>query len=58
MVQENKTTDFYFGAAMGPWGADVRVNGTPAAVAPDHDQPHDRNSWVHYRMGTYPALDV
>jgi hypothetical protein len=58
MVQENKTTDFYFGAAMGPWGADVKVSGTPLTAAPDHDQPHDRNAWVHYRMGTYPAVDV
>ena len=23
--------------------------------APDFDQPHDRNAWVHYKMGDYPA---
>ena len=23
---------------------------------PDFDQPHDRNAWVHYSMGDYPAL--
>ena len=55
-VNENKTPDFAF-RSMAAWGADITE--LPAAKvlkgAPDHDQPHDRNSWVHYRMGDYPA---
>lgn len=56
-IQENKTTDFYF-AAMKAWGAQVAHNGKLLLAPPDFDQPHDRSSWVHYRMGDYPALDV
>ena len=26
------------------------------AAPPNFDQPHDRNAWVHYAMGDYPAL--
>jgi hypothetical protein len=54
-IQENKTTDFYF-PSLAAWGADVRQAGPLLAAAPDHDQPHDRNAWVHYRMGDYPAV--
>lgn len=58
-VNENKTVDFGF-RSLAAWGADVIEY--PAAqvlgAAPDHDQPHDRNSWVHYRLGDYPALAV
>ena len=53
-LQENKTTDFYF-ASMAAWGAAV-ATGPLLAAPPDHDQPHDRNAWVHYAMGDYPAL--
>ena len=56
MINENKTPDFAF-RSMAAWGADI-VEYPAAQVltsAPDHDQPHDRNSWVHYRMGDYPA---
>jgi Phospholipase C len=53
-IQENKTTDFYF-PAMKAWGAQVANNGTLLTAAPNFDQPHDRNAWVHYRMGDYPA---
>jgi hypothetical protein len=54
-VQENKTTDFYF-PTMAAWGADVRNNGSLLTAPPNHDQPHDRSAWVHYRMGDYPGL--
>ena len=54
-IQENKTTDFYF-PSLGAWGADVRAQGTPLSAPPDFDQPHDRNAWVHYAMGDYPAV--
>lgn len=54
-LQENKTTDFYF-PAMGAWGAVIGGSGPLLTAAPDFDQPHDRNAWVHYAMGDYPAL--
>ena len=53
-IQENKTTDFYF-PTLARWGADVLNLGNLLQNAPDFDQPHDRNSWVHYKMGDYPA---
>lgn len=56
-IQENKTTDFYF-PTMRAWGADVANNGALLSEPPNFDQPHDRNAWVHYRMGDYPALAV
>jgi hypothetical protein len=56
-IQENKTVDFYF-AAMKAWGAQVANNGKLLSAPPNFDQPHDRTSWVHYRMGDYPGLDV
>jgi hypothetical protein len=54
-IQENKTTDFYF-PTMAAWGAAVENRGGLLHAPPNYDQPHDRNSWVHYRMGDYPAL--
>jgi hypothetical protein len=54
-LQENKTTDFYF-ASMAAWGAAVADHGPLLRSPPDFDQPHDRNAWVHYSMGDYPAL--
>ena len=54
-LQENKTTDFYF-SAMAAWGAAVSTHGPLLSSPPDFDQPHDRNAWVHYSMGDYPAL--
>ena len=54
-LQENKTTDFYF-PSLANWGAEVKNNGNLLAAPPNHDQPHDRSAWVHYRMGDYPAL--
>ena len=56
-LQENKTTDFYF-PTMGAWGAAVRARGILLPAPPNHDQPHDRNAWVHYAAGDYPALDA
>jgi hypothetical protein len=56
-LQENKTTDFYF-AGLAAWGAAVADSGSLLATPPNFDQPHDRNAWVHYRMGDYPALAV
>ena len=53
-IQENKTTDFYF-PTMAAWGAAVANNGKLLTAAPNFDQPHDRNAWVHYAMGDYPA---
>jgi hypothetical protein len=55
LIQENKTTDFYF-PTLALWGADVEHRGRLLATAPDHDQPHDRSAWVHYRLGDYPAV--
>jgi hypothetical protein len=56
-LQENKTTDFYF-PSLADWGAVVADNGAPLEAPPNFDQPHDRNAWVHYSMGDYPALSV
>ena len=54
-LQENKTTDFY-SPTMAAWGAAVANHGALLSSPPDFDQPHDRNAWVHYSMGDYPAL--
>ena len=56
-LQENKTTDFYFGSLAG-WGAAVRHDRPFLSAPPNFDQPHDRSAWVHYVMGDYPAFDV
>lgn len=54
-IQENKTTDFYF-PTMAAWGAVVANHGNLLSAPPNFDQPHDRNAWVHFAMGDYPAL--
>ena len=54
-LQENKTTDFYF-PSLAAWGAEIRAGGPLLKAPPDHDQPHDRSAWVHFRMGDYPGL--
>jgi hypothetical protein len=56
-VQENKTPDFYF-RTLSAFGAEVTPYMNVLEAAPDFDQPHDRNAWVHYRMGDYPAVDA
>ena len=53
-LQENKTTDFYF-RSLASWGA-VVAQLPSVAAPPNFDQPHDRNAWVHYSIGDYPAL--
>jgi hypothetical protein len=54
-IQENKTPDFYF-RSLASFGADISRYRSVLSTAPDYDQPHDRNAWVHYRMGDYPAV--
>jgi hypothetical protein len=55
-LQENETTDFYF-PTLAAWGAAVaQPVGGLLTAPPNFDQPHDRNAWVHYAMGDYPAL--
>jgi hypothetical protein len=56
-IQENKTTDFYF-PTLAAWGAAVRNGGKLLSAPPDFDQPHDRNAWVHFAMGDYPAVPL
>lgn len=58
-IQENKTTDFYF-PTLSLWGAAVQNRGGLLSAPPAHDQPHDRNAWVHARMGDYapPAMQI
>jgi hypothetical protein len=56
-VQENKTTDFYF-LSMAACCADVRPYGSLLQAALNYDRPHDRNAWVHYSMGDYPAVQL
>jgi phospholipase C len=57
VIQENKTTDFYF-PTMAKWGAAVANHRKLLAAPPNFDQPHDRDAWVHFSMGDYPALAV
>ena len=57
LMQENKTPDFYF-PSLAAWGAEVRNGGNLLADPPPFDQKHDRNAWVHYKMGDYPAVDL
>jgi phospholipase C len=56
-IQENKTTDFYF-PSLAAWGADVLSGGPLLSTPPNHDQPHGRSAWVHFRLGDYPGLAV
>ena len=56
-LHENKTPDFSF-RSLAAFGADIAEypRAQVLRAAPDFDQPHDRNAWVHYRMGDYPAV--
>ncbi len=56
-LQENKTPDFYF-PTLAAWGAEIQKHGSLLAAPPDFDQPHDRNAWVHFKMGDYPAVSL
>ncbi|HLW48129.1 MAG TPA: alkaline phosphatase family protein [bacterium] len=57
LMQENKTTDYYF-PTLAAWGAEVQNSGNLLAAPPIPDPPHDRNAWLHYKMGDYPAAAV
>jgi hypothetical protein len=57
LMQENKTTDYYF-PTLASWGADIAVKGRLVTTAPIPDPPHDRNAWVHYKMGDYTPPTV
>jgi Phosphoesterase family len=52
LMQENKTPDFYF-PTLASWGADIQNRGNLLTSPPLPDPPHDRNAWVHYKMGDY-----
>jgi phospholipase C len=47
MVQENHTTDNYFGG-LAPYGANVDTGWPVAANPPAHDQPHDRHAYQRW----------
>jgi hypothetical protein len=57
LMQENKTPDYYF-PTLARWGADVLDNDNLLTVPPVPDPPHDRNAWVHFKMGDYTAATV
>jgi hypothetical protein len=57
LMQENKTPDFYF-PTLAAWGANIQNRGNLLATPPLPDPPHDRDAWVHYRMGDYPATTL
>lgn len=52
LMQENRTPDYYF-PTLAAWGADIRRGGALLADPPIQDPQHDRNAWVHYKMGDY-----
>ena len=52
LMQENKTPDFYF-PTLARWGANIQNRGSLLAAAPLPDPQHDRDAWVHYKMGDY-----
>jgi phospholipase C len=52
LMQENKTTDYYF-PTMSAWGAQVQRGPTLSTAPSVQDPTHDRNTWVHYKIGDY-----
>jgi len=52
LMQENKTPDFYF-PTLSSWGANIQNRGSLLKTPPLPDPQHDRNAWVHYKMGDY-----
>ena len=52
LMQENKTPDFYF-PTLARWGANIQNRGSLLAAPPLPDPQHDRDAWVHYKMGDY-----
>lgn len=57
LMQENKTPDYYF-PTLSLWGADIKNNGGLLSSPPIPDPPHDRNAWVHFKMGDFTAATV
>lgn len=56
LMQENKTPDYYF-PTLAAWGANIQNRGNLLTSPPLPDPVHDRNAWVHYKMGDYaPTL--
>jgi hypothetical protein len=56
LMQENKTPDFYF-PTLASWGANIQNRGKLLRTPPLPDPQHDRDAWVHYKMGDYaPTL--
>jgi phospholipase C len=52
LMQENKTPDFYF-PTLSAWGANIQNRGNLLKSSPLPDPQHDRDAWVHYKMGDY-----
>ena len=52
LMQENKTPDFYF-PTLASWGANIQNRGNLLTAPPLPDPQHDRDAWVHYKMGDY-----
>jgi len=61
MVQENHTTDHYFGG-LAPWGANVATDGPVGPNPPLGDHPHDRHAYFRWLTGaksaTHEQLDT
>jgi phospholipase C len=57
LLQENKTPDYYF-PTMAAWGAEIENRGHLRPAPPMPDPKHDRNAWVHFKMGDYRAAMV
>ena len=57
LMQENKTPDFYF-PTLAAWGANIQNRGNLLKSPPLPDPTHDRNAWVHYKMGDYAATTL
>jgi hypothetical protein len=56
LMQENKTPDFYF-PTLASWGANIQNRGNLLTTPPLPDAQHDRDAWVHCKMGDYaPTL--
>ncbi|PYR51842.1 MAG: hypothetical protein DMF89_04595 [Acidobacteria bacterium] len=57
LLQENKTPDYYF-PTLAAWGAEIENRGHLRSAPPMPDPKHDRNAWVHFKMGDYTAATV
>jgi hypothetical protein len=52
LMQENKTPDYYF-PTLSLWGAAIENRGHLLTAPPIPDPQHDRDAWVHYKIGDY-----